>query len=155
MKLAKVFNAPFTVLSNHLKKTYRSTCYKIGTPILLFEGGKTMESNKQIVNYGIRGTKRFLNHLNMLETKFKVTKPNTDTVIIENSKWVRAQKSGLIHVKISCNDKVEKGELLATITDPYGKMHFKVLAPNEGYIINVNQAAIVHQGDAIFHISVK
>jgi len=50
---------------------------------------------------------------------------------------------------------VEKGELLATITDPYGTMRFKVLASNNGYIINVNQSPIVHQGDAIFHISTK
>jgi len=155
MHLAKVFNAPFTVVSNNLKKTYRSTCNKMGIPIILFEGGKTLESNKQIVNYGLKGTKRILDHLDMLDPKFKVTKPLTDTVIIKRSKWIRAQKSGLIHVKVSCNDRVEKGTLLASITDPYGKMHFKVLAPNKGYIINVNQAAIVHQGDAIFHISVK
>lgn len=155
MQLAKVFNAPFTVQSNNLKKTYRSTCNKMGIPIILFEGGKTLESNKQIVNYGLRGTKRILEHLDMLDSKFKATKPLNDTVIIERTKWIRAQKSGLIHVKVSCNDKVEKGALLATITDPYGKMHFNVTAPNKGYIINVNQAAIVHQGDAIFHISVK
>ena len=32
-------------------------------------------------------------------------------------------------------------------------MRFKVTAPNEGYIINVNLSPIVNQGDAIFHIS--
>ena len=155
LKLAKVFNAPFTVISNNLKKSYRATCHKLGTPIILFEGGKSMESNKQIVSYGVRGTKRFLNNLGMLDAKFKVTKPLKDTVIIEKTKWIRAQKSGLIHLKIACNKWVEKGEELASITDPYGKMKFKVLAPNHGYIISVNQAAIVHQGDAIFHISIE
>jgi hypothetical protein len=34
-------------------------------------------------------------------------------------------------------------------------MRFKVLAPNNGYIINVNQAPIVYQGDAIFHVSTQ
>lgn len=53
----------------------------------------------------------------------------------------------------SWKNPVEKGEFLATITDPYGKMRFKVTSPNEGYIINVNQSPIVNQGDAIFHIS--
>ena len=154
LKLAKVFNAPFTVFSNNLKKSYRATCQKIGTPIILFEGGKSLESNKQIVNYGVRGTKRILNHCGMLDAKFKVTKPLKDTVIIEKTKWIRSQKSGLNHLKIPCNKLVDKGEELAIITDPYGKMKFKVLAPNKGYIINVNQAAIVHQGDAIFHISI-
>jgi len=155
LALAKIFNAPFTILSNNLKKSYRAACNKKGIPIILFEGGKSLESNKQIVNYGVRGIKRFLNSLEMLDGKFKATIPQTDTVIIEKTKWIRAQRSGLIHTKINCNSFVEQGEVLATITDPYGKMLFKVLAPNNGYIINVNKAAIVHQGDAIFHISVE
>ena len=155
LALSKIFNAPFTILSNNLKKSYRAVCNKKGIPIILFEGGKSLENNKQIVNYGVRGTKRFINYLDMLDSKFKVTIPFSNTVIIKKTKWVRAQKSGLIHTKVNCNNFVEKGEVLATITDPYGKMVFKVLAPNEGYIINVNKAAIVHQGDAIFHISVE
>lgn len=154
LELTKVFNAPFTVLSNNLKKSYRATCNRMETPIILFEGGKSLENNKQIVSYGIRGTKRFLNHLEMLDSKFKATTPLTDTVIIEKTKWIRAQRSGLIHVKVNCNNLVEKGDVLATITDPYGKMGYKVTAPNKGYILSVNQSPIVHQGDAIFHVSV-
>jgi hypothetical protein len=34
-------------------------------------------------------------------------------------------------------------------------MRYIVKAPNEGYIINVNHSPIVHQGDAIFHISTE
>ncbi len=91
----------------------------------------------------------------MLDSKFKATKPLTDTVIIEKTKWIRAQKSGLIHVKVNCNNLVEKGKVLATITDPYGKMRYKVIAPYNGYILNLNESPIVHQGDAIFNISVE
>ena len=44
--------------------------------------------------------------------------------------------------------------VLATISDPYGKVERKVKAPNSGYIINVNDAPMVYQGDAIYHISI-
>lgn len=155
LKLAKTFNVPFTVYSNNLKKTYRTTCDKLGIPIILFEGGKSLDNNKQIVSYAVRGTVRLLNYLEMLDSKFKVTVPLKNTVIINKTKWIRAQKSGLFHLKIKINSLVKKGDLLATITDPYGKMRFKVLAPNNGYIINVNESPIVHQGDAIFNISTK
>ncbi|WP_347373467.1 succinylglutamate desuccinylase/aspartoacylase family protein [Aequorivita sp. Q41] len=153
LELAKVFNAPFTVYSNTIEKSYRKTCQKMGIPILLFEGGKSRESNKNIVKEGVDGILRVLRHLDMLGIKHSAPESQTKTVIIEKSKWIRAFKSGLLHVKIECNKHVEKGEFLATITDPYGKMRFKVTAPNEGYIINVNQSPIVNQGDAIFHIS--
>ena len=153
LKLAKVFNAPFTVYSNLLKGSYRSTCNKMDIPILLYEGGKSLESNKIIVKRGVDGVMRFLRHLEMLDDKFDPNEPPGETKFVHKSRWIRAQKSGLLHAKIKCNKYVEKGEFLATITDPYGKMRFKVLSPNSGYIINVNQAPIVHQGDAIFHIS--
>ncbi len=155
LSLAKIFNAPFTVLVANLKKTYRATCDKKGIPILLFEGGKSLSSNKKIVRFGVQGTMRFLKHLDMLDDVFEAPAIETQTVVIEKTRWIRANRSGLLHTKILINKRVEKGDLLATITDPYGKMRYKVKAPNTGYIINVNQAPIVHQGDAIFHISTK
>jgi predicted deacylase len=151
--LARTFGAPFTVYSSTIEKSYRGACQKMGIPVLLFEGGKSLESNKYIVKDGVDGVKRVLSHLEMLDHNIMVPEVKAPPVIISKSRWVRAHKSGLLHVKIDCNKHVQKGEFLATITDPYGKMRIKVTAPNEGYIINVNQAPIVNQGDAIFHLS--
>lgn len=153
LKLAKIFNAPFTVLSPIIAKSYRSYCTKNNIPILLFEGGKSIEIDKNIVKHGVEGIKKFLDHLEMLPKSIKISTVYINTQLISKSTWIRAQKSGLLHVNKACNSKVKKGDLLATITDPYGTMHHDVLASNSGYIINVNQASIVHQGDALFHIS--
>jgi hypothetical protein len=153
MHLAKVFNAPFIVISSNIDKSFRTTCAKMGIPIVLFEGGKALSSNKNIVKNGVDGVTRILDELEMLTDKFKPSEIVKESIIIEKSKWIRAQRSGLLHVKIDCNKHVEKDEFLATITDPFGTMRFIVRAPNEGYIINVNHYPIVHQGDAIFHIS--
>ena len=58
-----------------------------------------------------------------------------------------------MHVKVVCGELIEKGQHIATITDPYGKFRYPVNAPHNGYIINVNEASLVYQGDAIFNIS--
>ncbi len=155
LSLARVFNAPFTVFSKYLNKSYRNTCFNMGIPILLFEGGKSLQSDKYIVKDGVDGVMRFLDHLEMLAPDFRPDPGPSETILINKTRWIRAQKSGLLHIKIPCNKHVEKDEFLATITDPYGKMRFKVTAPNAGYIININHAPIVHQGDAIFHISTE
>ncbi|MEI2421538.1 biotin/lipoyl-containing protein, partial [Arthrospira platensis SPKY2] len=47
---------------------------------------------------------------------------------------------------------VEKGQVLASISDPYGKVEHKIKAPSKGILINVCQAPIVYQGDALFHL---
>lgn len=153
LELAKIFNAPFIVYSKNIAKSFRSTCQNLGIPMLLFEGGKSLESNKHIVKTGVDGVRQVLNHLAMLDEEHTPVLPENSSVIIKKSKWIRAHYSGLLHVKIDCNKLVKKDEFLATITDPYGTMRFQVKAPNAGYIINVNHAPIVNQGDAIFHIS--
>lgn len=153
LELANIFNAPFTVYSKNIDKSYRKTCDNKGIPSLLFEGGKSFNSNKNIAKEGVDGIMRVLAHFDMLNQKKVPSAAHGQTVIIDKAKWVRAHRSGLLHVKIESNQHVLKGELLATITDPYGKMRLRVSAPNDGYIISVNESPIVNQGDAIFHIS--
>ncbi len=153
LSLAKIFNAPFIIYSKNIKNSYRETCDRMGIPMLLFEGGKTNEGNKHIVMEAVKGVKRFLNHLGMLDDNLKTSPAKIAPIIINKTKWMRASKSGLLHLKIDCGKYVEKGEFIATITDPYGTMRHKVLAPHAGFVINTNQSPIVYKGDAIFHIS--
>ncbi|MBW1295835.1 succinylglutamate desuccinylase/aspartoacylase family protein [Aquimarina litoralis] len=155
LNLAKIFNAPFTLLSKNLDGSYRGTCAKKGVDILLFEGGKSQNSNRDIAKEGVLGVLRILSHLDMLKPSFAISDSTNDTIVIEKSFWIRAKYSGLLHIKIPYGKLVEKGEQLATITDPYGKMRHVVKAPNQGYIINVNEAPIVYKGDAIFRITTQ
>ncbi|WP_299675512.1 succinylglutamate desuccinylase/aspartoacylase family protein [uncultured Dokdonia sp.] len=150
---AKVFNAPFTLYSKTIPKSYRATCSRLGVPVLLFEGGKSKVSDKEIARVGVDGTIRFLNHLGMLRSTIEVPTIQEPSVLVEATKWMRAKYSGLMHVKVICGQYISKGDHIATITDPYGKFRHPVNAPHNGYIINVNEASLVYQGDAIFNIS--
>lgn len=154
-QLASIFNAPFTIYSKTLKNSYRSICEKKNIPVLLFEGGKSIDKNSDITRYGVEGVKRVLKHLNMLKSSFSITTLNEYSTFISKTKWMRAKYSGMFHSEIPIGKYVEKGEIIAFITDAYGSLRYKVKATNNGYIINVNQSPIVYQGDAIFHISTE
>lgn len=151
--LSEVFNAPFGLYSKNISGSFRNACTKLGKKILLFEGGKSAHIDSDITKEGIDGSKRLLEHLGMLLPKHKTIQPKHKTIFIKKSSWIRSNSSGMFHVDVKINSLVEKGQLLAIISDPYGKIEHKVKAPNSGYIINVNDASIVYQGDAIFHIS--
>ncbi|WP_303316342.1 succinylglutamate desuccinylase/aspartoacylase family protein [Flavivirga abyssicola] len=153
--LAQIFGAPFVLYSKNLNKSFRQTCVKLGKPLLLFEGGKSFHIDDLITNSGVNGAKRVLDHLNMLGSKFKVSTPKKDCIFINESKWKRAKYSGMFKASAGISSKVQKGDILGNITDPYGKFNYFVKADNTGYIINVNEAPIVYQGDALFHISTK
>jgi predicted deacylase len=152
-KLSDVFNAPFTLYSKHIAGSFRNSCDKLGVKMLLFEGGKSLDINNDITQAAVNGSKRFLQHFNMLNTKKKADSPTAPTIYIEKSAWVRARYSGMFQNRTEAGRYVAKGEVIACITDPFGKFEHKVKAPNSGYIINSNDAPIVFQGDAIFHIS--
>lgn len=152
MSLAKIFNAPFILVSKNLNKSYRSTCNKNGKNILLYEGGKSQSNNKEVAREGVNGSIRVLKHLEMLPANYEVAKTLKDSVIIKESFWLRAKFSGLLHLKVACGTYVEKGTHIATITDPYGTMRHVIKATKNGYIINTNEAPIVYQGDALFRI---
>ena len=152
--LSDVFGAPFTLYSNNISGSFRSSCDKMNVKMLLFEGGKSVDINNGVTKEAVEGTKRFLTHFDMLKNKHEISKPH-QTIYIETSDWIRANFSGMFHGLKQIGSYVTKGELLATISDPFGKVSHKLKAPHAGYLINVNDAPIVYQGDAVFHISTK
>lgn len=153
--LAKVFGAPFVLYSSNLSKSFRTACYKLGKPLLLFEGGKSFHIDDIVTNSGVNGSKRVLKYLGMLKASFKASQPKKETVFINDSRWQRAKYSGMFKASITIGSFVKKDDILGNITDPYGKFNYFVKASNTGYIINVNESPIVYQGDALFHISTK
>uniref|UniRef100_UPI00404A7935 succinylglutamate desuccinylase/aspartoacylase family protein n=1 Tax=Flavobacterium sp. TaxID=239 RepID=UPI00404A7935 len=152
-KLATIFHAPFVLYSKNIVGSFRNACQKRGVKILLFEGGKSLDLNPEITQIGVEGSKRFLKSLNMLFPKTNLTDVGEPIVFIQNSTWIRAKSSGMFIGFVAVGAFVKKGQSLATISDPYGKMQQTIKAPISGYLINVNHAPIVFQGDAIFHIS--
>jgi hypothetical protein len=152
-ELSDVFNAPFTLYSKNISGSFRNSCDKLGVKMLLFEGGKSLDINDEVTNDAIEGTKRFLDHLDMLNPRKKANIKSKKPIYIEKSNWVRAKYSGMFHGFVKIGSFIKKGELIATISDPYGKVEHKMKAPHDGYVINVNDAPIVYQGDAIFHVS--
>lgn len=153
-ELAIAFGAPFILYSNNIKKSFRSACYKIGVPILLFEGGKSFSFDNTVTNTGVNGAKRVLNHLEMLNSKFKASKPKKEPVYISRSKWIRAKYSGMFKSSLVLGANIKKGDVIGNITDPYGNFNHFVKSHYSGYVFSVNEAPIVYKGDALFHISI-
>ena len=151
--LARIFGAPFVLYSNHIGKSFRNACFQLGKPILLYEGGKSFFVDDNISKVGVEGVKRILAHFDMLHHRIKANAPKLPTVFIEESKWIRAKQSGMFKSIVKANTKVMVDDVLGQITDPYGKVYHEVKTTLEGYVINVNEASLVYQGDALFHVT--
>jgi predicted deacylase len=152
MELAQVFNPPFILNSSLISKTIRESMIKMKKKILLFAGGMANDIEEMIVEEGLNGTKRIIAHLGMRNYKIDITK-DRKPIILKESKWLRAPNSGMFQALVKNGAFVEKGEILAIVTDPYGNYEKKIKASSPGYIICVNKSPVVYKGDAILHIA--
>lgn len=152
-ELCDVFAAPFTIHSSVLNKSIRGAVTKLGIKYILFEGGKSNRIDDFVVQTSIHGTLRVMHHLGL--RYLEVDDPDYDTYEIHHSKWIRASNSGVLNLKVKNGQYVDKGTVLATISDPYGKFERSVKAPFNGLIFNVNEIPLVNKGDALFNIGKK
>ncbi|MGB6153523.1 MAG: succinylglutamate desuccinylase/aspartoacylase family protein [Pricia sp.] len=157
LALAKVFNPPFIIQSARREKSFRETLYKLDKKVLLFEGGKSIHIDKVVTQMGIAGALRVMQHLGMRQFEKEIDElvvKESEPVVVHNTQWVRAKYSGMFHPFVDLGKKVKKGDTLGSISGPFGYFERKMKAPHTGYLICINEAPIVTQGDAIFHISI-
>jgi predicted deacylase len=124
---------------------------KMKKKILLFEGGMANSIEEMIVEEGLNGTKRLISHLGMRNYKIDISK-DREPVVLTESRWLRAPNSGMFQSLVQNGASVEKGTVLAVVTDPYGNFEKKIKSPSSGYVICANESPVVFKGDAIIHL---
>ena len=152
VELAKIFNPPFILNSSLIAKTLRESMVKRNKMLLLFEGGKSNNIEENVVEEGLNGLKRVITHLGMRNYKFDISK-DREPIFIGENKWMRAPSSGMFQCFVANGTAVQKGDILALVTDPYGKYEKKIKASQNGYVICINEASVVYKGDAIIYIA--
>ena len=158
-ELAKVFGAPFIVKSKRREKSYRDSAIKLGKKVLLYEGGKSLDLDESITEIGVSGALKMMQHLGMrdfsAELKKNAETQSPPTVLIDQSKWIRAKYSGMFHTSATLGKRYEKGEKIGSISDPFGFFEKPILMPASGYVFCINHAPIVNKGDAVIHFSIN
>lgn len=156
LALAKVFGAEFIVKSAGREKSFRETLHLLKKKVLLYEGGKSLHIDQEITEVGISGALRLMHHLGMRDFSDELLHFNKNTKtpkLVNSSKWMRAKHSGMFHPIANVGQKIQKGDLLGSVSGPFGYFERKIKAADAGFIICINQSPIVNQGDAIFHIA--
>ena len=70
-----------------------------------------------------------------------------------SSGWVRARRTGILHLDVQLGQKVSDGERLGTLFDSFGKTLRAVYANRDGIVIGRTEAPLVNSGDAVVHIA--
>lgn len=149
LQVAKAFSPPLVLHSSLIEKSFRKAADRKNKKILVYETGEAHRFDENGIQEGINGTLRVMKFLEM-----KSRAPDANKVeIYRKSVWIRARYAGLFQPMIRLGDAVRKKQHIGKITDPFGFESFKIIAPDDGRIIGLNNSPVVHKGDAIMHIA--
>lgn len=146
-ELGKAVRAPFLVHSKEIPGSFRKAVSNINKPILVYEGGESLRLDENAIWGAVKIIKRMMTYLGMIYQESE----GSPSIEIRDRKWIRARGSGLFVPFVSYGKHVAKSEVLAHLGDPYGHKIHEVRAPDNGYIIGLNNQPIVNAGDALIH----
>lgn len=152
---AKAFAPPLVFAKRAPAKSLRRSAFKnYQLPVLTYEGGENLRYDAHSIDVGVNGVKRLL--FSQLMLSKKLVEDTKDPTLVNNSVWIRAGRAGLFQWSKKSGFPVRKGEPIGIIADPQGgTANKRILSPRDGFIIGHTNAAVVSQGDALFHIGWK
>ena len=150
--LAEVFEAPVIYSTDEKKGFFSKDPEMPRCPTLIFSGGEAQRTDELTIRTGLKGIMKVMWHLHMIRLKSRPKRGNA-SLTIEKTSWIRAPGSGLFHLLKKVGMKVEAGERLAIIADPFGtSQQYDVVTRESGVIIAVNTHPLVNEGQGVMQL---
>lgn len=154
-ELAEAFGAPVIYHARLRDGSLRSAAREAGARVLLYEAGEAWRLDEYAVGPGVEGVLRVLASLGMIDDDGGadgVATPSGPRVVCRRSGWVRARRTGMIHLEATLGQEVTAGQRIGALYDSYGRRLALVKADRDGIVIGRTEAPMVNHGDALFHL---
>ena len=149
--LALAFGAPVVLNAPLREGSLRASAAKADTKILLYEAGEALRFDEISIRAGVSGIINVMRKIGMLPMSRKRVK--LAPAISHSSQWVRATQSGILRDTNPMGHRINKGDILGYISDPFGETEVEIASPVSGMVIGKTTLPLVHEGEAIFHIA--
>ena len=146
---AKHFGGMTVLHSPGVSGMLRDAAVKDGIVAVTMEAGGPNRLETQAVNYGVQAIETLLENLEMRKASRFWSAPQP---VFFESEWIRAGQGGILLSEVKLNDKVKKGQILGTVTDPISNTGSAIIAPYNGRVLGMAVNQVVHAGFAAFRI---
>ncbi|MEM9796916.1 MAG: succinylglutamate desuccinylase/aspartoacylase family protein [Pseudomonadota bacterium] len=150
--LAEAFGAPIIMESALREGSLRGTAQAAGVDMLVYEAGEGLRFDEFSVRAGHVGILRVMQEMGMISGR-GVAAAKAKPQFCPSSKWLRAPMGGLFRSFQADGDLVRRGDVLGTVSDPFGEEEGEVAAPFDGIIVGRAVMPVVNEGDAVFHLA--
>lgn len=151
LELAVTFGAPFVMRAPLRPGSLRAVALDLGVPVLTFEGGQPLRFDENAIDVALRGILRVLARLDMVDG---APEPAAAApMVLEASRWLRAERGGVLELHVAAGDLVHAGQPLWTTTSPLGVERASIAAETDGYVIGATTLPLVQPGQAVLHVA--
>jgi predicted deacylase len=133
--------------------TFRGTADALDIPAITLEVGNPGVYQKKMIRSGLVGVHNVLSYLKM--TDDEILDQKDDTILCKKSYWLYTQSGGLLQVHVDLLERVEKGQLIATLRDVFGEVKEEYHAPEKGVVIGKSTSPVNQSGGRILHLGIE
>lgn len=151
-ELTQQFGSTVTLNSANSPGTLRQAAVEAGIPAVTLEAGEPLRLQKDAVDHGVNGIQALLHNLDMYKSIVFWRKA---APIYYKSVWVRANGGGILMNTVDLGEKVDKGDILGTVTDPITNVSSKIKAPYDGRVLGMALNQVVLPGFAAYRIGIR
>ncbi|MCL7927109.1 MAG: succinylglutamate desuccinylase/aspartoacylase family protein [marine benthic group bacterium] len=148
-RLATLFGAELIINSPGPVGSLRRSAVQAGCATMLVEAGEVWKVEPSVVEYTLRGIRNVLVGLQMIEGE--IVEPEF-RVVVEDTKWIRAERGGFLKFHVHPGDPVDKGQPLATNTSLSGEDLYTLKAPKRAIVLGMTTLPAVSPGDPVAHL---
>lgn len=149
--LAEAFAAPVMLHARIRDGSLRHAARDRGASVLVYEGGEAWRFDEWAIEAGVVGIRRVLAALGMIDPVAE--DPPEPSRHYDRTGWVRARRTGILHLEVQLGQQVARGDRLGGLSDSFGRRVNLVYADRDGIVIGRTEAPLVNGGDALVHIA--
>ena len=120
-------------------------------PMLLYEAGTALRFDARASRIGVEGILNVMRSIGMLSEP--VIEQKREPFIAKSTHWVRSPISGIFLTRKRLGEGVARGDVLGSITNPFGDYEYDILSPHNGMIIGNSILPLANEGDGLYHIA--
>jgi len=121
----------------------------MGKPAITVECGKLGRTDEEDIAAILNGCSNILKHLKMIEGQPELI---FDPVWIRKTTYIRSEHEGIFYPLSRGGSHVQKGELLGYLTDFFGNIIQKALAPHDGIVMYIIATPPMSKGEPMVKI---
>jgi len=150
-RCAEAFSAPLMIRAKTIPGSLREAARKRGIPIVVYEAGEPMRFDTRSISVGVSGVVRVMQELGMLRAPSR--KAECRSITIRKTRWLRASRSGIVHLDVGLRDRVEADQVVAHMYDTFGDPISRLRSTLGGIVIGHTLNPLVNRGEAVIHVA--